>query len=277
MPSRLALAVIGAGRAGQARVRALGESPDARLAAVVSGREPSGPSFADVLADPAVAGVILCTPNLRHAAEARAALDAGKHVLVEFPLAAGPAEARALWAQAHRTGRILHEEHIELLSPSQLWQRVRAMSLGRPRGGAVRFSGSAEGWIGDPSLAGSPALRALARLHRLVDLFGEAEVLGATLEQVGGYRLEVELGFASGGHASLIEERAPGGPRAMHWHVECEHGLLGDPPAERPAGLFAQDLECFVARVTRGIESYVSEARCLHVLELVEAIERRLC
>jgi biliverdin reductase len=277
VPARLALAVIGAGRAGQARVRALGESADARLAAVVSRRDPKGPSFADVLADPSVAGVILCTPNLLHAAQARAALDAGKHVLVEFPAAATPAEGRALLERAHATRRVLHEEHIELLSPSQLAQRARAAALGRPRGGAVRFSGSAEGWIGDARLAGSPALRALARLHRLVDLFGDAEVRGVRLEQSHGYHLEVELGFAAGGGVSLIEERGPGAPRATHWHVECEHGVLGDPPADPPTGLFAQDLACFVARVVRGADPYVSEARCLHVLELVEAIERRLC
>jgi len=275
--ARLALAVIGAGRAGQARVRALGESATARLAAIVSRRDPSAPAFADVLADPSVAGVILCTPNLLHPAQARAALDAGKHVLAEFPLAPGPAEARALFARAQQAGLVLHEEHIELISPSQAWQRVRAMSLGRPRGGALHFSGTAEGWIGDPSLAGSPALCALARLHRLVDLFGEAEVRGARLASGAGYRLELELGFASGGAVTLVEERAPGGTRATHWRVECEHGLLGDPPAERPAGLFAQDLECFVARVAHGAAPYVSEARCLHVLELVGAIERRLC
>jgi biliverdin reductase len=274
---RLGLAVIGAGRAGQARMRALGESPDARLAAVVSRREPSGPSFAQVLADAAVAGVILCTPNLQHAAAARAALDAGKHVLVEFPLSTGPAEARALWERADQKGLVLHEEHIELLSRSQLFLRERALALGRPRGGALHFTGAAEGWIGDGSLAGSPALCALARLHRLVDLFGEAEVQSASLARGAGYRLEVELGFAAGGATRLIEERVAGAQRGTRWQVECENGRLGDPPAERPADLFAQDLACFVARVMRRADSYVTLARCLHAFELVEAIERRLC
>ena len=269
--------MIGAGRAGQARVRALGASQTARLVAVVSRRDPSGPSFADVLADPSVAGVILCTPNLLHPAQARAALDAGKHVLVEFPLAPGPTEARALLERAHELSLVLHEEHIELLSPSQLWLRARALLLGRPRGGVLEFTGSAAGWIADPELAGSPALCALARLHRLVDLFGQAEVRASTLERGSGYRLEVELGFASGGVVALVEARSPGGVRETHWRVECEHGLLGDPPAERPEGLFACDLACFVARVVESAEPYVSEARCLHVLELVEAIERRLC
>jgi predicted dehydrogenase len=275
--SRLALAVIGAGRAGQARVRALGESERARLAAVVSLRDPSGPSFADVLADPSVAGVILCTPNLLHPAQARAALDASKHVLVEFPLAPGPALFRALLERAQESDLVLHEEHIELLSPSQLWLRARVPALGRPRGGVLEFTGSAEGWIADPRLAGTPALCALARLHRLVDLFGEAEVRAATLARGAGYRLEVELDFDAGGTVTLVEERALGGVRGTRWRIECENGPLGDPPAERPAGLFARDLACFVARVTERAEPYVSEARCLHVLELVEAIERRLC
>jgi predicted dehydrogenase len=273
---RLPLAVVGAGRAGRARVRALGESTRARLAGVVSRGDSSAPTFADVLADPAVAGVILCTPNLLHASQARAALDARKHVLVEFPAASSPRELRALLERARQSGLVLHEEHIELLSPSQAWLREHARPLGRPHGGTLEFTGSAEGWIADPALAGTPALCALARLHRLVDLFGEAAVRAATLARGAGYRLEVELGFAAGGAVTLVETRAPGGVRATHWDVSCEHGPLGDPPAERPAELFARDLACFVARVTEHAEPYVSDARCLHVLELVEAIERRL-
>jgi biliverdin reductase len=258
-------------------VRALGESPSARLAAVVSRGDPTGPTFAAVLADPAVAGVILCTPNLLHESQARDALDARKHVLVEFPVASGPLEFRALLERAHESNRVLHEEHIELLSPSQVWLRERARSLGRPRGGTLEFTGAAEGWLADPELAGTPALCALARLHRLVDLFGEAEVRSAELARGAGYRLEVELGFAAGGVARLVETRAPGGVRGTRWRVECEHGPLADPPAERPAELFARDLACFVARVSEHAEPYVSDARCLHVLELVAAIERRLC
>ena len=70
---------------------------------------------------------------------------------------------------------------------------------------------------------------------------------------------------------------APGARRSTRWQVECENGALGDPPAERPEGLFARDLACFVARVTERAEPYVADSVCLRVLELVEAIERRLC
>jgi hypothetical protein len=48
------------------------------------------------------------------------------------------------------------------------------------------------------------------------------------------------------------------------------------PPAEPPGALFAQDLDCFLDRIERGAPPYVSDARVLHVLDLVGAIERRL-
>jgi predicted dehydrogenase len=272
---RLGVAVVGIGRAGAARVRALEASPRARLAALVSRSRPGAVSLEAALADPAVAAVIVCTPNLLHAETTRAALAAGKHVAVEFPLAASAGEARLLLADAARRARVLHEEHIELLSPSQLALRSRARELGSPRGGGVTFSGDSTGWIADSALAGSAALGALARLHRLVDLFGEAEVRSARLDASGERRrLEVELGFASGGAASLVEERGPGASRASEWAIECERGTLTTPPAESPGALFAQDFDCFLDRIERGAPPYVSDARVLHVLDLVGAIER---
>lgn len=273
----LGVAVVGFGRAGAARVRALEASTRARLAAVVSRSRPGAVSLAAALADPEVAAAIVCTPNLLHAGTTRAALAAGKHVAVEFPLAASAAEARAIFADAAARGRVLHEEHIELLSPSQLALRARVHELGPLRRGQVTFSGDSTGWIAEPELAGSAALGALARLHRLVDLFGEAEVRAARLESAGAQRrLEVELGFAAGGTATLVEARGPGAPRATEWALECERGPLATPPSEPPGALFARDLDCFLDRILHAAPSYVSDARVLHVLDLVGAIERRL-
>jgi len=250
--------VLGLGRAGRARVRALERSARARLV-------PGTGAGADA--------VIVCTPNLLHAGAARAALEAGRHVAVEFPLAASAAEARALFELARRVGRVLHVEHIELLSPSQAWLRERARVLGALRAGVVRFAGDSSGWIGQPELAGTAALCALARLNRLVDLFGLAEVRTARQE---GRRLEVELGFSLGGTVTLVEERAPGLARATEWSIECAHGRLETPPPEPPGELFARDLELFLDRTETGGASYVSEARELELLELVGAIERKL-
>ena len=277
--SPLTVAVIGPGRAGRARVRALDEHGDTQLAAVVPRQPGAGqPTLESLLAGASLDAVMLCTPNLLHRQAAQAALEAGKHVAVEYPLASCAADGRALFELARARQRVLHVSHIELLSPGQVRLRQLARPLGRPRGGSLRFRGSSDGWIGDASLAGSPALRALARLHRLVDLFGRARAEAARLEAArdGGYRLEVELRFGAGGGVLLIEERAYGLSRDTSWDIRCERGSLQSPATAPPADLFARDLDCFVARVRSGARGYVSDARILHVLSLVDEIDRLL-
>lgn len=276
MGAPLAVAVVGPGHAGRARIASLEAHPDTRVAATVA--RSGAPSLEEVLADPGVDAVVVCTPNLAHAEQVEAALRAGKHVAVEYPLAPDAERARTLFELARERKRVLHVEHIELLSPTQADQRERVARLGQPRGGVLTFKADLDGWIADSALAGSPALRALARLHRLLDLFGEASVEWAEqkMHPDGAYRLEAGLVFDRGGHAMLIERRGPGVIRVMHWDVPCERGILADPPLQPVRGLFARDLDCFVARIREGARGYVSEPRILHALDLVSQIEDRL-
>ncbi len=60
----------------------------------------------DVIADPQVQVVHVCTPNHLHRAMAQAALEAGKHVICEKPLATTLEDARALAALATSTGLV---------------------------------------------------------------------------------------------------------------------------------------------------------------------------
>ena len=271
--------MIGPGRAGRARVLALEEHRDTQLAAIVPRQPEAGqPTLESLLAGSSLDAVMLCTPNLLHRQAVHAALEAGKHVAVEYPLASCAVDARALFELAHQRQRVLHVAHIELLSPGQVRLRELARPLGRPRGGSLRFRGSGDGWIGDASLAGSPALRALARLHRLVDVFGSARVGAARLEaeRDSSYRLEVELRFRAGGDVLLVEERASGLSRETSWDIRCERGRLQSPTTAPAAGLFARDLDYFVARVRSDARGYVSDERILHVLSLVDEIDRLL-
>jgi predicted dehydrogenase len=61
--------------------------------------------FGAILGDPAIDAVHICTPNHLHFPAAKAALEAGKHVLCEKPLATNVADARALVALSAACGR----------------------------------------------------------------------------------------------------------------------------------------------------------------------------
>ena len=70
-----------------------------------------------LLADPAVELVDLCVPNDDHAPLAIRALEAGKHVLVEKPIALTMADADAMVAAAQRSGKQLMVAHVLPFNP----------------------------------------------------------------------------------------------------------------------------------------------------------------
>ena len=61
----------------------------------------------DLLADESIDAIDICTPNFLHAPMATAALEAGKHVLCERPLARSGDEARAMVKAARKADRTL--------------------------------------------------------------------------------------------------------------------------------------------------------------------------
>lgn len=77
--------------------------------------------LADALALDAVDGVILATPTPMHGAQAVACLDAGKHVLVEIPLADSLADAQAVVDAQERTGLVAMVGHVRRFNPSHQW------------------------------------------------------------------------------------------------------------------------------------------------------------
>ena len=74
--------------------------------------------YAEVLADPRVAAVAIATPAATHRDLALAALRAGKHVLVEKPLAASYAEGRELVEVAAERGLTLMCDHTYCYTPA---------------------------------------------------------------------------------------------------------------------------------------------------------------
>ncbi|HEX4787566.1 MAG TPA: Gfo/Idh/MocA family oxidoreductase, partial [Actinospica sp.] len=74
--------------------------------------------YARVLADPRVEAVAIATPAGTHRDLAMAALAAGRHVLVEKPLAAGYAAGREVVEEAERCGLTLMCDHTYCYTPA---------------------------------------------------------------------------------------------------------------------------------------------------------------
>lgn len=63
--------------------------------------------YKELLADPTIDAVHVLTPNVAHCEITVAALEAGKHVLCEKPMAATPADAKKMLDARDRTGKLL--------------------------------------------------------------------------------------------------------------------------------------------------------------------------
>lgn len=113
-------AVIGLGWPGRSHARAYLDLPGVDVVAVVDPDRARAETVATDLAVPVTYSnveellakdevdlVSVCTPNDLHAPISCAALDAGKHVLVEKPMAVSAAEARQMVQAARRAGRVL--------------------------------------------------------------------------------------------------------------------------------------------------------------------------
>ena len=116
-----------------------------------------------VVTDPSIDAVIVSTPNALHAEQAVAALEAGRHVLVEKPMAVTVAECDAMIAAAERGGASLMVAHCWRFHDDviELRDRVAAGDLGeivKTRGYGVHANWGPEGWFVDPELAGGGAL-----------------------------------------------------------------------------------------------------------------------
>jgi predicted dehydrogenase len=130
-PSPIGAAVIGYGYWGPNLARNLDERPefnfeflcdqDVTQRSAFSRRFPhvrTTPDLSDVLSDPAVEAVVIATPPKSHYALAKAALQAGKHVLVEKPLATTVADACELAEIADAEGLMLMPGHTFIYSPA---------------------------------------------------------------------------------------------------------------------------------------------------------------
>jgi predicted dehydrogenase len=121
------------------------------------------PDFDELLADPHVDMVDLCVPNDAHSWMAIKALQAGKHVLVEKPIALTIADADAMVEAARSSGRFLMVGHVLPFFPEFAFalEAVRSGRYGALRAAHLMRVISKPDWLNDfadATRSGGPAI-----------------------------------------------------------------------------------------------------------------------
>ncbi|MBI3944721.1 MAG: Gfo/Idh/MocA family oxidoreductase [Armatimonadetes bacterium] len=145
--SRLGVAVIGLGRMGAPYARVLSQLPNAKLAAVCDidaeltrrvAAEMGVPGYADyremLAAAKDIQAVCVCTSDQAHREPCVRAAKAGKHILLEKPLATTIEDGEAIIAAARGAGVKLMVAHLLRFDPryARAWQTVREGRIGEP-------------------------------------------------------------------------------------------------------------------------------------------------
>ncbi|HSK52365.1 MAG TPA: Gfo/Idh/MocA family oxidoreductase [Clostridia bacterium] len=152
---RLRWGVLGTGRITTSLIRPVASSVRNVVSAVASrdreraaahaaqyGIPRSFASYEALLADPDIDAVYIALPNHLHAPWTVRALEAGKHVLCEKPLALTVEDVDAIAAASERTGRLAMEAFMYLHHPQtkRLLELVRSGALGELRGMQAAFA-----------------------------------------------------------------------------------------------------------------------------------------
>lgn len=205
------IAVCGLGFMGSTHLRALQKIPGAELVAVASDiphrltgdlsdvqGNIGGPGerldfsrlrkYSDAyeaLRDPETEAVDVCLPTNLHAPVAIAALEAGKHVLVEKPMALTGEDCDRMMAAARKAGRVLMVAQVLRFIPAYrvTAERVRAGLLGAIRAAIFRRRCAAPAWgawLSDKAASGGGVFDLLIHdVDFMLQAFGAPEAVSA--------------------------------------------------------------------------------------------------
>jgi biliverdin reductase len=307
----IGVGLVGTGFAAKVRAQTISTESRTQLVAV-AGRNPSRTAefaadfhalavadWQTLVAMPDLDLVIIATINCDHGKIARAAVAAGKHTIVEYPLALDPQEAAEIIALAKAKGVLLHVEHIELLGGLHQTMRQWLGHLGEVH--YARYStivpqrSVPEKWTYNRAEFGFPLSAALSRLHRFSDLFGPIASVNCHNQYWGGvgdyYKTclcTAQLRFKN---STAIGEVVYGKGEGLwqdsrKFEVHGEHGALvfnGDEGVLIQAevttpldlgsrrGLFAKDTEFVLDLLIDGKSNYVTPAASLATLRAADA------
>lgn len=222
--------------------------------------------------DPDIDAVDICLPTHLHAAVAIEALRAGKHVLVEKPMALDGPSADRMVAEAREHSRILMTAQVLRFSPAYvaLREAISGGQLGRVRSAVFRRRCGAPAWgawLADPARSGGGVFDLLIHdVDICLQLFGKPSTLLATGIEERGSGIDLlhgQLSYPWGG-VLITGGWHPGDyPFSMEYTAVLEGGTLeyssagagpvlygrhgaGQPLALAPGDGYASEIAYFV-------------------------------
>jgi len=244
----------------------------------------------DVLTDPRVDAVGVATPSAFHFEMAKAALEAGKHTIVEYPICQTLEELDELQAIAEAKGVVLHHGLTVRGEALHLKLKELAPRLGRLFHAHYRYFGTSK-WYVDEAIRGDAFMTLhIHFLDQFEDIVGEQAVrLNATLKVLQDGETHIHSGatvqqFACG--ATAIQEFGMGfsaKPSYSGWYIG-EHGWLGfegrdavtleladgAKESHTPDSIdtVANDTDNFIAQVLDGADSWVPDRQTRRAMRL---------
>lgn len=275
MNSPIPIAIYGFGSAGRSREKALEKTKGLKLAGIISRRPAIGNlSWEEALNNPQIQAIAISTENTNHTLSVCEALKAHKHVLVDYPLAFSQKEAKQLFELAKEQNKVLHVEHLSLLSEAHQKAKRKLASYGKLKKGSYHFEAGWNSKLADPNYLGPSPFMALPRLMQLADLLGPFQIKEKIHSMnESHFDLRLLLEFEQGGSFQFEEVRRPHLNRSRHLDVEMEKAPFVWKVLESEAGLFLKDLEWFGARILTGKPCYYDEEMMINVIGELEKIK----
>ena len=314
----LRVGLVGAGNLARwAHLPIIQNTPGTRLHAVHSASGARGKNYAgrfgaayctteyeQMLADPEIDMILIVSRNQHHASQALGALNAGKHVFIEKPMALTEEECRSLVDAVESSGKLLTVGFNRRFAPDYVavkraLQRRQNPAVINCRVNSPGISGSY--WMADPAIGGA----ILGEACHFADLFYwllESEptsVAAASLprgvsEPVGENNVAATFTFADGSIANLtyctVGTKTSGGERLEVFSpgisvVTEDFKLLQTRGSRRttstrwwPAKGYAEQLTGFLAAVRSGgsaavdvVDGTRATLSCLRLLEAVRS------
>lgn len=187
----LKVGIVGTGYAARKRAEALKSDPRTELL-VATGNTPvklqefcqtyavsAVDSWSELVNLPQLDLIFICTINQGCGAIAKAAILAGKHVVVEYPLALEVEVAQEVIELAAAKQKLLHVEHIEIIGGLHQAIKQYLPQIGKVFHASYTTIAAQHpvepSWKYHRQQFGFPLSAALSRIHRLTDLFGTVE------------------------------------------------------------------------------------------------------